>query len=201
MNIKRWAKGEGAGFTIIELVVVIVVIGILSAVVIVAYNGVKNRSNDTTVQTDLKSIGTSLKAYKALTGTYPTTSAQLSAMTDSNGSVVTAALPKVSHGGYDVMTPSSGSDPVVRNLLICIRSGADPEFGIAALSKSGNIWFFTSNGGLTQSGNAWSGVYGTECPLVSIQTSDPGFAYWFAYQRNPSTTTDTEAGWQGWSVN
>jgi prepilin-type N-terminal cleavage/methylation domain-containing protein len=36
-------KGGGRGFTIVELLIVIVVIGILATIVIVAYNGVINR--------------------------------------------------------------------------------------------------------------------------------------------------------------
>jgi type II secretion system protein G len=199
--MKKRTKTVQRGFTIIELVVVIVVIGILSAITIASYTAVQNRAADTAVQTDLKSVGASLKAYKALVGTYPTSSTQISTMTDPTGAVVTAAVPKVSHNGYSLITPSSSTDTTIRNILVCIRSGgSDPEFGIAALAKSGNVWFYTSNGGLSQSASVWSGVYGTECPLLSIQTTDTGFAYWFAYQRNPSTT-DTDAGWLGWSVN
>ncbi|MDN5275377.1 MAG: Fimbrial protein [Candidatus Saccharibacteria bacterium] len=39
-----WAKQTSKGFTIVELLIVIVVIGILAAITIVAYNGIQNRA-------------------------------------------------------------------------------------------------------------------------------------------------------------
>ncbi|RYZ85786.1 MAG: prepilin-type N-terminal cleavage/methylation domain-containing protein, partial [Moraxellaceae bacterium] len=42
-----------SGFTIVELLIVIVVIGILAAIVIVGYQGVTKRANDTAVRSDL----------------------------------------------------------------------------------------------------------------------------------------------------
>jgi prepilin-type N-terminal cleavage/methylation domain-containing protein len=190
-----------AGFTIIELIVVIVVIAILTAITIVTYVGVKNKSYDTSVQSDLKSIAAGLKVYKATTGTYPTTGTQISTMQDSTGAVVTAAIPKISHDGYDVTSPSASGDNISRNILICIRSGgSDPEFGIAAYSKSGNVWFYTSNSGLSQNMQGWIGQQSTECPRLGIALADPGYARWFGYQRDPASVTDTEAGWLGWAI-
>lgn len=189
------------GFTIIELIVVIVVIAILAAIIVTTYSGVKNKSYDTAIQTDLKGIAVGLKAYKAVTSTYPTTGAQISTMQDNSGTVLTAAVPSVSHDGYDVTSPSGGGDNVSRNVLICVRSGgANPAFGIAAYSKSGKVWLYTSGGGLSQSPDAWAGLPATECPRLSIAVSDPGYASWFGYQRDPATTTDIEAGWLGWAT-
>ena len=41
-----------AGFTIVELLIVIVIIGILAAITIVAYNGIQQRAQAATVQSD-----------------------------------------------------------------------------------------------------------------------------------------------------
>ena len=46
-----WARQKQSGFTIVELLIVIVVIGILAAITIVAYNGVQARANDTRMKT------------------------------------------------------------------------------------------------------------------------------------------------------
>ena len=49
------------GFTIVELLIVIVVIAILAAVSVVAYRGMSNRASDTAVKSDLAQM---YKSYK-----------------------------------------------------------------------------------------------------------------------------------------
>lgn len=60
-----------SGFTIVELLIVIVVIAILAAITIVAYNGIQQRANDTTRMQDVASIRKALEQYKILNGGYP----------------------------------------------------------------------------------------------------------------------------------
>lgn len=62
-----------SGFTIVELLIVIVVIGILAAIVIVAYNGVQARATFAQLQGQLNSINKTLKVYHAEYGSYPVT--------------------------------------------------------------------------------------------------------------------------------
>lgn len=59
------------GFTIVELLIVIVVIGILAAITIVAYNGIQQRARDAQRATDIKTIAKALELYKVQTGNYP----------------------------------------------------------------------------------------------------------------------------------
>jgi type IV pilus assembly protein PilA len=44
---------KNKGFTIVELLIVIVVIGILAAITIVAYNGIRTRARTATILSDL----------------------------------------------------------------------------------------------------------------------------------------------------
>lgn len=60
------------GFTIVELLIVIVVIGILAALVITTFNGIQQKGRDTERQTDIKALHGQLEAYFAQTGHYPT---------------------------------------------------------------------------------------------------------------------------------
>lgn len=62
-----------SGFTIVELLIVIVVIGILAAITIVAYNGVQARTRDNIRYADAKAIMKALELYKADKGYYPAT--------------------------------------------------------------------------------------------------------------------------------
>ncbi|MFZ2835990.1 MAG: prepilin-type N-terminal cleavage/methylation domain-containing protein [Candidatus Saccharimonadales bacterium] len=59
------------GFTIVELLIVIVIIGILAAITIVAYNGIQGRARDTQRAQDMQTIVKALELYKATNGVYP----------------------------------------------------------------------------------------------------------------------------------
>lgn len=58
-------------FTIVELLVVIVVIGILAAITIVSYSGISNKAIATGLQNDLDSNSKILKMYNVEYGSYP----------------------------------------------------------------------------------------------------------------------------------
>jgi type IV pilus assembly protein PilA len=65
-------KRNNRGFTIVELLIVIVVIGILAALVIVTYNGIQQKARDTERKTDVKAVQGHLEAYWADNAKYPT---------------------------------------------------------------------------------------------------------------------------------
>jgi prepilin-type N-terminal cleavage/methylation domain-containing protein len=65
-------KRNNRGFTIVELLIVIVVIGILAALVIVTYNGIQQKARDTERKTDIKAVQGHLEAYWADNAKYPT---------------------------------------------------------------------------------------------------------------------------------
>lgn len=58
-------KRAQRGFTIVELLIVIVVIGILAAIVIVAYNGVTQQANAARAQANASSIQKTAEAFNA----------------------------------------------------------------------------------------------------------------------------------------
>lgn len=62
------------GFTIVELLIVIVVIGILAGLVITTYSGIQQKARNTERQTDLKAVQGQLEAYYATNGYYPANS-------------------------------------------------------------------------------------------------------------------------------
>jgi general secretion pathway protein G len=60
------------GFTIVELLIVIVVIGILAALVVTTYNGIQQKARDTERKTDVNALHGQIEAYQAQNGKYPT---------------------------------------------------------------------------------------------------------------------------------
>lgn len=68
----RAKQTHQTGFTIVELLIVIVVIGILAAITIVAYNGAQTRAHNASRLSEVNSWRKSFELYKAQNGTYPT---------------------------------------------------------------------------------------------------------------------------------
>jgi prepilin-type N-terminal cleavage/methylation domain-containing protein len=102
---KRFQKG----FTIVELLIVIVVIGILAALVITTYNGIQQKGRNTERTTDLKAVQGQLEAYYAQNGVYPA-STQLGTTSATNVTFIQASMkgldkealrdPKATAGDY-----------------------------------------------------------------------------------------------------
>jgi prepilin-type N-terminal cleavage/methylation domain-containing protein len=80
------------GFTIVELLIVIVVIAILAAIVIVAYSGIQNKARDSTDSANAESIVKVAEAENNDNGAYPT-GASSAALTTSFNSGTTSKLP------------------------------------------------------------------------------------------------------------
>lgn len=136
-----------AGFTIVELLIVIVVIGILAAITAVAYNGVQGKANDAAIQSDLQAIATKLEIYNADFGVYPAGAAQLT----------TLGL-KASKSAYGNHMPSGGFD---YNLVYCRMPAAAPtDYALVAFSKSGVRYKYAKGTGLSVYTGGFAGSAG-----------------------------------------
>ena len=120
-NINTNLKAD-RGFTIVELLIVVVVIGILAAITVVAFNGVTNRANAASAQSAATSVAKKAEAYNAENGRYPLTLAEMT------GAAATATfnLPTstfTDHGSVNNITTAPTNTNTIR-FLKCAASGA-----------------------------------------------------------------------------
>jgi general secretion pathway protein G len=106
------------GFTIVELLIVIVVIGILAALVLNSFRGVQERARDTKRRTDVNAQASQLEVYYTDNGGYPVFTGQVDtdswitsnlkgadlnawrAPNQTGNSMVNSATPDKNHYGY-----------------------------------------------------------------------------------------------------
>ncbi len=88
------------GFTIVELLIVVVVIAILAAITIVSYNGITTRANASAAKSVAATVQKKVELYQAEEGRYPVGIGDLSANTSksyhlTNASITPTASPIV----------------------------------------------------------------------------------------------------------
>jgi general secretion pathway protein G len=71
-----------AGFTLIEIMVVIVILGILATLIIPRFMGREEEARHTVARVQMESIETALKLYKLDNGVYPSTEQGLQALVE-----------------------------------------------------------------------------------------------------------------------
>lgn len=116
--------GQQRGFTIVELLIVVVVIAILAAVTIVAYNGIRNRAGSSAMKSTVSQVGKKIQTYAVTNnGTVPSESTYASDL----------ALPAATASSvYDYFTDS-----------------AQAKFCFSVTDPSQNVSFaYSTNGGL-----------------------------------------------------
>lgn len=62
---------QARGFTIVELLIVIVVIAVLSSISVMAYNGIQQRARDSDRRNDIATIIKAMENYHTIHGRYP----------------------------------------------------------------------------------------------------------------------------------
>jgi len=117
------------GFTIVELLIVIVVIGVLAAITIVAYTGINNQARLSAIKSTLEQQAKAMELWKTQNGeVYPATlsAARAANMLDEDG------------GAYQIVDASYTVSPDRKNY--CVSATVDPN-------GSGDRYSITSTSG------------------------------------------------------
>ena len=159
------------GFTIVELLIVVVVIAILAAITIVSYNGITNRANDSAAKTTAVAIQKKAELYASdgPTGLYP--------MSLSNLTTAATNTPYYLSGVYATTNPAtnptaSEGKNTVKFVTCGIGSTTTAPATISAIvSATGNIisyYNYLNGGGVTSINigqvSGLSGTYNINCP-------------------------------------
>lgn len=155
--VKPFLKKQ-AGFTIVELLIVVVVIAVLAAISIVAYTGIQNRAHDATVQSELRSIGQSLSVYQFDVGSYPTSTGTLDAV--------------------NIRAARSSYDTDASNFLYCQNSGT--TYALIARSESGTIYYINNTNPAPRV--AGFPVAGSSCTTAGVTSATAIWGYAFSTQ-------------------
>lgn len=126
MKMKYLVSRKLTGFTIVELLVVIVIIGVLATVVTVGYSSWRNKIAEKEVRTDLSSVSSAMESAKNWSNGYPVLAVGSTFDTTATGA---AANTKLFTSSPDV--------------TLTYKSGDTTSFCIEATSKSTpNITYF-----------------------------------------------------------
>lgn len=169
------------GFTIVELLIVIVVIAILAAITIVAYNGIQNSAYDSTVQSDIGNAAKKIELYRISNG---------SDLYTSNGNTQLEPI-----GMQATLSAYAVEPQITRNFVYCANSGRT-DFAIAGISKSGNAYYATGNN-LTVRPYTGTWSSGTAAATICIDIMSDNNALFTAGYYNASGYTGGWAPWTG----
>lgn len=116
------------GFTLIELMVVIAIIGILTALVTVNLQDARERARDVQRKADVKSIQQALELYKndRIPQVYPPTASWRTDLTTGGYIKAIPADPTyASSGSWEDYSYTRGVDPLEFSLVACLENTAD----------------------------------------------------------------------------
>ena len=147
------------GFTIVELIVVIVVIGILAAITVVSYNVVTENAKLQAVTTDAQTLASKLTRYKADNGGYPS---DLSALTD---------LPQTDTTYQYTVDTTTGT------------------YCLTASGQKSSVYVTNTNSQPKEGGCPGDGVNGQAAIVNLVPNPEPNYNYWFSSSASIATVS------------
>ena len=131
MKKNRYSKQ--AGFTLIELMVVIIILGVLAGLIIPRVMGRPDEARQAKAKIQMESMESALKLYKLDNGGYPTTEQGLKALVEAP---TAGNLPKSWRQGGYLEKGKVPKDPW-GNEFIYVSPGSHGDFDLSCLGKDG----------------------------------------------------------------
>lgn len=192
------------GFTIVELLVVIIVIGVLAAISLVAYTGIQNRAVIASLSSDLTNASTQLKLDQVTNSAFPAT-----LVAANNGKGLPASPGTTYQYAVNNSNPQTfclaainGSQNLIINQDGILAPGGKNLFQKSATFSAYTTGTDNANPAATYVVDAINGDYQT------FINTNGGNRYWYplmAESRSQGTTytisldiNTTAAGWQGY---
>ena len=183
------------GFTIVELLVVIVVIGILAAITIVSYTGISNKAKIASLQSDLDGASRQLKLYQIENSQYPTSF-------DSNN------CPTPVDAKY-CLKPSSGNTFDRTAYAASVNNSTNPQtFTLDATNTNGTKYRITNDSSpvavVVVTGSPYiQTITAASCPVTRTQVQDArdGHTYWIQKLADNKCWMLTNLGYAGSGTN
>jgi type IV pilus assembly protein PilA len=160
LALRQRLENDEGGFTLIELMVVVLIIAILLAISIPTFLGARQRAEHRSTQSNIRNALTVERTYFTDNGTYTASSALMTAIEPSVGYLSPPAVP--APGAKEVEVALGGTNDV----CITGQSRDAQFFSIVdeATGPTAGIWYTTSNLSTAVACDAAAGVVGTQTP-------------------------------------
>ncbi len=131
---REWPTKKSKGFTLIELMVVIVILGILAGLVLPRFMGRTEEAKRTKARLQIENLEAALKLYKLDNGGYPTTEQGLDSLVQKPS---TGSIPKNWREGGYLEKAKVPEDPWGRPYVYISPGIKNKDFDLKSLGADG----------------------------------------------------------------
>ncbi len=158
MPTMKWSQ-QRAGFTIVELLIVVVVIAILAAITIVSYTAITAQANDSNVKSDLRNMAQKVELSKQDNGYIPQ---------DRTPFKNAIGFKSINRNAYGVLFVSGGNN---YNILYC-SPAPDANYSIIARSVTGRVYYIVGGEGVKEYIGTVASSSSTVCSAIGTPIPD-----------------------------